>query len=677
MTRADWLYLLSVVVAGCVAYHNSFAGAFLLDDLPWIVHNPDLQVLWPPTVAMGESFRPLAFYSLAVNRAISGDNVWSYHALTLLLHLLAALTLYGLVRRTLRLPRVGASGGGAARIAVAVSLIWVVHPLNSQAVTYIVQRSEVMMALAYLFTLYGLVRAIDADSDRSRRAWLAASVLAFYAGLGCKEVIATAPLTLYLFDAVAVSGSFAAPFRRRAAFYGFLIAPFLVVPAVWLATNPARFVLLAPSAGTPATFDYVWPQGRVLIEYLRLALWPLDLNFDHCWHPADHASTLLPSFVVVSALLVVTIEALRRRAFVGWIGAAFFLVLAPSSSFFPLGDYMVEHRMYLALIPCVVAAVLGCHAVLRRAVRPSGARRIIAWVLVATTTSGLVALTVQRNAVYSDPMRMWSDVVAKSPKNPRAQFNLGLALLPKSEASGGQGPALRHFLHAAELMPTHVKAHTNAGTIYFFRSRYEKAAEHYRAALLPGDVAFDLLNNYGSALQALHRHARAVAVFERALDQLAREPEQHAKEARLRNNLGFCYAHLGVVATAVEHVRRAVELDPDLKEARTNLVRMLVALQAPTLAVERCRSASEQQPESFDVRLRLARALAAHGLVGEAIPVYLDALALDPSGTSARVELARLHVVTGDREGATRQFREALRRDPSIDEATDYLESLR
>ena len=93
--RAGILFPLLLVFAGVIAYHNSFAGVFLLDDHMWIVENSDLEVLWPPTVPMGQTFRPLVFYSFAINRAISGLDVWSYHLVNLAIHLCAALALYG------------------------------------------------------------------------------------------------------------------------------------------------------------------------------------------------------------------------------------------------------------------------------------------------------------------------------------------------------------------------------------------------------------------------------------------------------------------------------------------------------------------------------------------------------------------------------------------------------
>src|SRR3989338_2627471 len=153
------LFPLLIVVAGLAAYHNSFSGVFTLDDASGIIHNVRIRHLWPPSY-LTHTTRPLADLTFALNYALGGLNPISYHLVNLAIHLAAALVLYGLIRRTCLTERLRARWGTtASTLAVAVALLWVVHPLTTQAVTYIVQRAEALMALGYLGTLYSVVRA--------------------------------------------------------------------------------------------------------------------------------------------------------------------------------------------------------------------------------------------------------------------------------------------------------------------------------------------------------------------------------------------------------------------------------------------------------------------------------------------------------------------------------------
>src|SRR5580692_7194183 len=151
-----------IVLAGLVAYHNSFGGAFVLDDQQAIVENASLRHLWPiwsplhaTTLNATVNGRPLLNLSLALNYAVSGLQPWSYHAANLLIHLLAGLALFGVARRTLER---GGAGRAALPAAGAIALLWTVHPLQTEAVTYVVQRAESLMGLCYLLTLYCFIR---------------------------------------------------------------------------------------------------------------------------------------------------------------------------------------------------------------------------------------------------------------------------------------------------------------------------------------------------------------------------------------------------------------------------------------------------------------------------------------------------------------------------------------
>jgi hypothetical protein len=215
------------------AYANSLSGAFVFDDLPTIVDNPTIRHVWPlgpvfhPPAATTATGRPLLNLSFALNYAIGGTEVRGYHVLNVSIHLLAGLTLFGCIRRTLR--RVGSAGGATADptwLALAAAGIWVVHPLATESVDYVVQRAESLMGLLYLFTLYGFIRSSAEKPGRASTLWLSASVLACAAGMAVKEVMVTAPVMVLLYDRTFAAGTLRAAWRQRRLYYLGLAARF-------------------------------------------------------------------------------------------------------------------------------------------------------------------------------------------------------------------------------------------------------------------------------------------------------------------------------------------------------------------------------------------------------------------------------------------------------------------
>jgi hypothetical protein len=226
-----------LVVAGVLAYATSFSNPFLYDDQTAIVKNTQIRTLSPLSVPLTPprdtpvAGRPLANLSLAVNYAYGGLDVTSYHVTNLALHLLVALVLFGIVRRTLLLGRPEGLQPHADGLALAAALVWVLHPLNSEVVNYLVQRTESLMALCYLATLYCAIRA---HAHPDRWGWRAAAIAACAAGMASKESMVTAPLMVLVYDRVFLYPSLGAAIRERRALYIGLAATWAVLAALML-----------------------------------------------------------------------------------------------------------------------------------------------------------------------------------------------------------------------------------------------------------------------------------------------------------------------------------------------------------------------------------------------------------------------------------------------------------
>lgn len=264
-----------IALATLAAYANSLGGPFVYDDGPAIADNVTLRhftsALFPPpgTTVSG---RPIVNLSFALNYAISGSHGWSYHALNILIHLAAGLALFGVVRRTLS----ALNSQRSTSTAFAVALLWSLHPLQTEAVTYVVQRAESLMGLCYLLTLYGFVRAMQSPTPRR---WSGVSFLACLGGMASKEVMVSAPLMVLLFDRTFFSGSFRRAFAQRKNFYLTLASTWLLLAALVASTGGDRggtFVL-----DLAAAWSFWLTQFRAITHYLVLSFWPAPLIFEY------------------------------------------------------------------------------------------------------------------------------------------------------------------------------------------------------------------------------------------------------------------------------------------------------------------------------------------------------------------------------------------------------------
>ncbi|HEX7598176.1 MAG TPA: hypothetical protein VF518_08170, partial [Polyangia bacterium] len=310
--RKIWGAVGLLVAAIVAAYANSFHGPFLFDDVPSIIENQSirslgsLQVLAAPPDAITTAGRPVVNLSLAINYAIGGLAVEGYHVVNLALHILAALALFALVRRTLLLPTLSAQFGAAATgLALAVALLWAVHPLQTESVTYVVQRAEAIVGLFYLLTLYCFLRGATADRGR---AWYAAAVGACALGMASKEVMVSAPLVTVLFDRTFLAGSFRESLRRRWRLW-------LAMAATWALL--ALLHHLSRNRGGSAGFGLgmtAWAYARTqfgcIMHYLRLTVWPTPLVLDYGYPIARTAAEIVPYALGVFVLIAATVAGL-------------------------------------------------------------------------------------------------------------------------------------------------------------------------------------------------------------------------------------------------------------------------------------------------------------------------------------------------------------------------------
>ncbi|MCY2930737.1 MAG: tetratricopeptide repeat protein [Planctomycetota bacterium] len=512
-----WWCAALIVVAGVAAYHNSLRAPFVFDDDPSIVENPTIRRLWPPgpmlnPPAKGQAVqrRPVVNVSLAVNYAISGLSVWSYHATNVGLHLLAALTLLGIVRRTLESPRLRERfGAQALGLATTVAGLWAVHPLLTDAVTYIIQRTEVLAGLFYLLTLYAVIRG---DSSSTPGRWYVGAVAACLLAMGSKEAAVSAPVVVLVYDRIFLARSWREIRQKREWLYRGMAATWVVV--ILLVPRGAEGSQIFGAAH--ARFQYALAQGEAIVRYLGLCFWPGPLAVDYGFCPPQTVGGALPYLAVVAALLGATVWAFWCRAELAFLGLSFFAILAPSSSIIPLPQQVAaEKRMYLPLAAVVTLTVVGGWALWTALTRRWARRWLVAVPIALAALAGvaLAARTVVRNDDYRTAEALWVSAVNTKPANPHARNNLGNALQQLEHYD----QAAEQYQEALRLWPNYPEAESNWGNTLARRKRFDEAIPHYEKALgMKPDFA-EAHRYWGNVLFLQGRYADAAGHHREAL----------------------------------------------------------------------------------------------------------------------------------------------------------------
>jgi hypothetical protein len=386
-----------VIAAICIAYGNTLHDPFIFDDGNAVVQNDHIRSVWPLSESMTAPplsvlvGRPVVCLSLAINYQFGGLNPVGYHLFNLATHIACALLLYGLLRRTPGVPSEWFAG--------AAALVWALHPLQTESVTYVTQRTETMMSMFLLLMLYALTR-------RGWR-WRAAAVGACAMGMGCKEIMVVAPLLAMLYMWMFF------PRRTGRGWYAALLATWVILPLELMNAD------LDSKSGYGLKyvywFDYLKTQAGVIVHYLALTFWPRGQVIDYFdWPIVQNIAAALAPGLFLGFLILIAAAACYRRWWPGFLGAWFFLILSPTSSVLPnFTEIAAERRMYLPLAAVIVL-------VLAAVWRLPGRGFIVSGLVIV-----LGGLTIARNQVYRSGVAVWSDAVARRPGNARAHFYLG------------------------------------------------------------------------------------------------------------------------------------------------------------------------------------------------------------------------------------------------------------
>jgi Flp pilus assembly protein TadD len=652
-----------LLLASGIVYARTFGVPFVFDDVPAIVQNLRIRG-WSSELFASD--RPLVELSLAFNYWLGGLHVAGYHVFNLVVHVLCAWLLFDVARRTFRLT--GVLPGRENDAGFFAALLFAVHPLQTESVTYVISRSELLMALCYLATL-DLVLLAETRPRQRAVLWIAAIATCAF-GMAAKPIMVTAPLAVWWLSWWVLPP----PTRPRLAFAS--TPPAAEVPRRWplhlglCATWLVLVVLFAdrrhPGAGFDIDLDpldYFRTQLGVTWHYFRLLVWPVGQVLDYDWPLAvrwNDPEVWVPGIAWVLLLAGLVWLARRRRgAATFWLGFAL-LVLLPSSSLFPIADLAFEHRMYLSVGGFAALVTLAAGNLAAKAPRSVAALGLAAAV-------ALGWLTIQRNEVWRDPVTLWTDNLAKTPAKPRVYRNLQEAYQRRGDQAGMRRVVVAEIealqrMHREDPRDPRLLTGLANGLARVGRTEEALAAVLESIRLDPRDPVARAA--HGALLMQLARPEEAVAPLEMAAAMIEGHVGWIERDTKriVQVNLGWAYAATGRTDDALRVLREAAA-DDDVS-AMNNLGSVLGRVGSWDEAKQVLERARRRDPDDPNVQSNLGWVYANLGRLQEAQTLLERAILQQPSEPSAHGNLGWVRLRSGDPAGAQHALEMALTLQP-------------
>jgi protein O-mannosyl-transferase len=647
---------LIILIAGACVYSNSLHGVFLLDDASSIAGNPTIRHL----SKLGDIFstrafvtvqsRPILNLSLALNYAISGTEVWSYHLFNILIHIASGLFLFGIVRRILELKAETFSLSKTQSIGLGfiVALIWTVHPLQTESVTYIIQRAESLMGFFFLGTFYFFVRAVQ---EPSKTKWYTLSVIFCALGMATKEVMVTAPVLVLLLDKSYFTSNFKTALAERKKYYAGLLICLGIAAVLVVLSGGNRGGTIGFGTGVP-WLQYEKTQCEALVRYIALSFWPHPLVFEYGTFTSNALSQWLPWGLVLLPVILITLWALYFKPMLGFIGAWFFCILSPTSLVPGTSQMIVEHRMYLPLVAVLVAGIWFLWIVLKKLFSRSLAfNAILIFGLVSTTILG--AVTLSRNADYNSAFGMWTKTVEQRPKNALAH----VMLAEEYVARGNDSEALKHYETALSIYPTLYIAQEEIALLYIRNNEINLAKEHNLEALRLFPNYPDALNSYGVICMRLNQVTQALDYFARAISYKPNLTDAYY-------NQGNAYAALNNHEEAIRSFKKALTLNPSLASAYFNLGNSYAAVDRKQDAIDAYQTAVKIRGVYPTAEFNIANLDVQLGKLDQATLHYNEAIRQKPNYVDALNNLAVVLVNQGKIDDSVKLLKQAIEANP-------------
>ena len=659
-----YIYII-LCVLGIIIYSGTFNNQFVFDDYPNIVDNQYIRDFKDFRIVRAIfPARAFGLFTFMVNYRLHGLHVTGYHVVNLLIHILSSCMVYWLVSLILSAPSIQKDRISEHKHIIAgfSALLFLTHPVQTQAVSYIVQRLASLAALFYLSALGLYIKARLTDNKLIFRIFLfiAAGICAFL-GMFTKETLFTLPFVILIFEffLLRTAGKTLFKFDKIKLLWAIpfvlfvLLIPYLNYFNITYVLQPRISQRYGDPAVTP--LYYLITQFKVIVYYIKLLFFPVNqrLDYDFPLSVSFFEPKVILSFIVLSALMYLAYYLYKRRKTVIALGIIwFFLTLSIESTIVPLSNVIFEHRLYLPMFGVVLLFVASLYYLLWK-------NHSKAMMIVLVTLVGILSvMTHQRNKVWKDNYTLWSDNVTKSPNKDRTHYNLGLALADR----GMNDLAIGEFYRTLSLNPTHIKACISIGNIFNEQGNFNEAIKEFGRALEMNPDYEEVYFNRGNAYIETGKFNEAVRDFEKAL---ALNP--HYSDAFV--SLGMAYYSLGRIDESIVAFNNALEIDSDNILAHYNLGYALYSQGKAEDAIKEFKTAASLDPENVRTLVNLGSALVSQRKFDEAAGYFRKALALDPAHENAHYKLGTILESQGKTAEALRHLQEAVRIRPDFADA--------
>jgi tetratricopeptide (TPR) repeat protein len=625
VTIRPWLVAVGLVAVVVAAHGGAIRGEFHYDDKVSVTENLAIRIWQPwfyltsPLAATSEpgaaGYRPLTVATFAMNYAIGGLDPSGYLVGNLLLHLAASWLVFVVGRVLLR----------DDRWAALAALLYAVHPVNSEAVNYVVARSSLLAVCGALVACWAYLRR-EAGGGWG---WTVCGGTAFLAALLSKESAVAVLVPLGTYHLLAQPGGSARspsgstiPWRRA----GAALLPYVVVFGVYLVVWWTVAGSQVEQHGRVALYP-AWTVLEVVGRSLLLWMWPYPLSLDHplvfpTRFDAMTAGWLAAEFMV---FLGVAIGSWRRRPLVSWCLIWALAGLAPLAPlpWMTINGLMQESRLAFSAVGLAWLTAIAAGeawAAWRRVAPRLGAARARPIVEGIAIVGGMVLLVLAvvvdraRSAVWSDNVRLWQEVVTRSPESRSAYVNLGSAYMAREDYDRAENA----FRRAVAITPNEALPYYALGALAYRRGQYDQARQLF---LKTASMAPDYANTYrmlGLIAIRENRNEDATVLLRRAL---MLDP----RDALALANLGLVAQRAGDDAAAAQWYRDTLAVDPAQSLARNNLGTLYLKQRRWADALEQFSELLDREPDDYDAALNRAVALNALGRREEA-KASLDAL---------------------------------------------------
>ncbi len=662
------LVIALIIALGIAAYSNSFKAPFTFDDNHYIVDNYGLQLAdlsaseWQGFIASftrGQGFsvseRFIPFLSFALNYLVGGHKVFGYHLINLLIHLLAAITLYFLLQNILKLPQLKARYEKHAHyLAAGASLLFLLYPVQTETVIFTWQRCTSLAALFYLLTLLCYLKGRTSPPPH-RLVYFFISLITAICALFSKQNTATLPLFIILLEVYFIQGINWPQIKSRLGYLLALAGGFLLIAVYYTNLNFTDWVVSGYAKRNFGVLERVLTQLRVVVYYISLLLFPLPsrLNLDYGFPVSQSLTQPLSTLfclLLIAGLIFIALYLAKRNPLISFSILWLLGNLVIESSVIGL-ELVYEHRLYLPSVGFYLLLSIGVWELVDRlALKTRLVGAIAIWGIILLT---LTIFTHKRNAVWGEELRLWRDVVKKSAEKYRPHSNLAFIY----NKLGRYDEAITAAGRALELNPLSYRAANNLGVAYYRKGMFDEARRYYQTALELNPRYADAVNNLGLVYSATGDYQQAIRLFKQTLDM---EPDHVVAY----NNLGNLYRDQGQLDEAIAQFTKAKQLRPDLAETFNNLG---ITYYYKKMYPE-SRQAYEQtlllMPNHVAAVTNLGVIYYQLGLKDKARLLFDKALKLDPDNLDALINLGVIYSEEGKFKEAMAEYQLALEFDP-------------